>query len=905
MNPILISCLLTALMHASLLVAAAWLLILTQRRASAARRSTACRLTMIAASGLFVLTAGSALLQSAPNFQPFMAPVALPQGPGFIVENSLLAPSDDPPNGQPVIGSSALRAKPLPSGPLMLTQGNASWLAATWLTGAALVLLVWLRSLAARLTLLRHSEIAAGVPWLQTAGAIKGWGLVDEVRLVSWEMTPCVWGVRKGILVLPTSAETWSPAKLKLVLAHECAHLLRLDPLWQILSRFFLALFWFHPLAWSLARRSQTADEQAADDAVLRTDCDGPSYAGLLVECARQFSLTPPLQTTTCAMASPTNLTRRVEAVLNPVADRRPANFSGILAWSALLSILTTLSGFAAPEISTTSPQDIAESDSNLPELRDDQASAPLSQSTGPGSGSKLKLSGDTLLAGTDTMTIIGSAKLQDADFTLTAGKIMVKTQQGTHNTPPGETKNLQYLDSALATDSVVLSGKIEGQKISGTADTLEYTKSLPDQKMILTGWPKLEIGDNLIEGLAKDSRIIINPQGRWVFQNCRVREITKPSQSTKIPLPAGAQPQENAGVTEPPAAAADPQPTPKLDENLPEPQSPDPEPSLIPTEIKPAEPEASQESAQSFNWDTIKKKGAEYLRLSQISEFYAFPAFERRGDSFSLQFPRMIIRGKVSSPEIFINNVKYTLYHPVENADEEILISRLDLSCILDPVLRPKYILQGSKRTPTTIVIDPGHGGHDSGANFPEGKESSYTLDTAMRLKRVLEESGIKANLTRTDDRFMSLNERAAYAAEQPDAMLISLHFNSFSNPATQGMETFFPDAEAAGQETPDYFKASIGLATAIHANCLIKLRNVDRGLHSGKFPLLTAQTKTPAILIECGFLSHPEEAAKIATETWRESLAQAIAGGVKNYLSAIQPSNRVPVRGTSPTKQ
>ena len=132
------------------------------------------------------------------------------------------------------------------------------------MTGAAFVLTAWLSSLAARLTLLRHSENAAGVPWLQIASEVKGWPLVHQVRLVPQEITPCVWGVRKTVLALPASAACWPAAKLKMVLAHECAHLLRRDPLWQILSRFFLALLWFHPLAWELARRSRAADRGPA-----------------------------------------------------------------------------------------------------------------------------------------------------------------------------------------------------------------------------------------------------------------------------------------------------------------------------------------------------------------------------------------------------------------------------------------------------------------------------------------------------------------------------------------------------------------------------------------------------------------------------------------------------------------
>ena len=724
MNPILTFTLLTALLQSSLLVSGAWLLILTQGKASAARRSAAGRFTMAGALGMITAMVIYAALFPTPDRNHISGPAALPQGAGFIAENTLLNPSESP-AAEKTSSSPAVKpiANPSSADPLKLSAGHARWLGAAWLTGAALVLTAWLGSLAARLALLRRSENAAGVPWLEIAGEVKGWPLVDQVRLIPQEITPCVWGVRKTVLALPASAESWPAAKLKLVLAHECAHLLRRDPLWQILSRFFLALLWFHPLAWSVARRSQAADEQAADDTVLGTECDAPAYAGLLVECARQFSLPPTLQPTASAMANAGTLTRRVEAVLDPATDRRPAGAASLTMGVAAISLLTAAACLASPPIEVGPP------------------------------------------------------------------------------TPPAPEK-----------------------------------------------------------------------------------PVTTPDPTAPTAVPAS---QEPSKVFDPPIPPS----------SVPHPIPADPDPAAE----SPAETELETPDSPKipFEWKTVSVDGRDYLPVSNIKSFYKFPRLiAEESGTFFLRSPTMVIKGATGSKEIFVNNVRFFLKHPVLSSDGGAMISRHDLSFMLDPIIRPAYI-KGFEKV-TTVVIDAGHGGYDSGANGSFGKESTYTLDAAQRLQRLLEERGIKALLTRTDDSFVPLKVRSAFAAAQSDAILISLHFNSVSAASQQGIVTYFPEEPPTvpGPEQPpessNYSRACLGLATAVHANSLYKVRGTDGGVRSAGFSVISGQTKTPAILIEGGYLSHPAEAARIAQDEYRQTLAEAIAGGVQNYIRAR--TNRPP---------
>lgn len=220
-------------------------------------------------------------------------------------------------------------------------------------------------------------------------------------------------------------------------------------------------------------------------------------------------------------------------------------------------------------------------------------------------------------------------------------------------------------------------------------------------------------------------------------------------------------------------------------------------------------------------------------------------------------------------------------------SSDEGPLISCYDSSTTLGPLILPNSgCRSGRWFNSTTVVIDPGHGGNDHGASGPEGTEDAYALDTAQRLRAKLEEFGIKAVLARTDDQFLSLKERIEFSANQPNTLFISLHFNS-GPPEAKGFTSFHPAGELLNS---NHLAFSLQLAAAVHANCLYKLRSTDGGIHTTKFTTSSSQTLSPAIHLECGYLSHPEEGARIATETYRQQLADAIAGGVRNYQKAIQ---------------
>jgi N-acetylmuramoyl-L-alanine amidase len=184
-----------------------------------------------------------------------------------------------------------------------------------------------------------------------------------------------------------------------------------------------------------------------------------------------------------------------------------------------------------------------------------------------------------------------------------------------------------------------------------------------------------------------------------------------------------------------------------------------------------------------------------------------------------------------------------------------------------------------------TTVVIDAGHGGHDRGG-IPGQRvaEKEVTLDVAQRWKQTLAATGYRVVMTRDSDVFVPLGARVAIANSYPNAIFVSIHFNSAKRTGAAGIETYF------------YSRESLPLASAIHyfvaGGAPSSNRNVRR---RGYFVL--RKTRVPAVLVECGFLTNPTEAALAQTSSYRQKLAEEIAAGVRgrNTVASALSTTRV----------
>ena len=169
------------------------------------------------------------------------------------------------------------------------------------------------------------------------------------------------------------------------------------------------------------------------------------------------------------------------------------------------------------------------------------------------------------------------------------------------------------------------------------------------------------------------------------------------------------------------------------------------------------------------------------------------------------------------------------------------------------------------------TIVIDAGHGGHDRGG-IPGQRvaEKDMTLDVALRLRNILSANGYNVVMTRSTDVFVPLGGRVAIANSYRNAVFVCIHFNATPRSGASGIETYF------------YSRESLPLASAIHYYVAGGAPSENRGVRRRGYYVLR-KTNVPAVLVECGFLTNPTEAAYAQTTSYRQRLAEEIAAGVR----------------------
>ncbi len=177
-------------------------------------------------------------------------------------------------------------------------------------------------------------------------------------------------------------------------------------------------------------------------------------------------------------------------------------------------------------------------------------------------------------------------------------------------------------------------------------------------------------------------------------------------------------------------------------------------------------------------------------------------------------------------------------------------------------------------------IVVDAGHGGKDPGAmsplrpNQPQLIEKHLTLEIAFRLKELLEQSGYRVLMTRTNDTYLSLSERVAIANNANADAFVSIHLNAFPQPGAQwGVEVYY--------WTPQ----SYPLAERIYRHLLSLLERKGNGIRQRQL-YVVRHTTMPAVLVEPCYLNHPEEEALLREEWFRQRIAMAIYRGILEFF-------------------
>lgn len=174
-------------------------------------------------------------------------------------------------------------------------------------------------------------------------------------------------------------------------------------------------------------------------------------------------------------------------------------------------------------------------------------------------------------------------------------------------------------------------------------------------------------------------------------------------------------------------------------------------------------------------------------------------------------------------------------------------------------------------------VVIDPGHGGKDPGSVAYGLVEKELTLDLARRIERLLVGKGISVELTRRDDTYVELADRAAMTNGSRDTILLSLHFNAHADRSISGSETLYWPGSEAGRELASYVQSELGR----------RLVTRNRGFRPERLKVLELAPVT-GILVECGFITNRWESQRCGAEWFRQIVAEEIVQGLLRYREA-----------------
>ncbi len=191
-------------------------------------------------------------------------------------------------------------------------------------------------------------------------------------------------------------------------------------------------------------------------------------------------------------------------------------------------------------------------------------------------------------------------------------------------------------------------------------------------------------------------------------------------------------------------------------------------------------------------------------------------------------------------------------------------------------------------------VIIDAGHGGHDSGAQGVIDDEKYYEKDINLSIAKMvrdkLEDEGIEVIMTRDSDTFPTLPERPELANSMDAAMFVSIHVNSAANaPKANGIEVYY----AKGNNENYYGTTSKALATSVLNSMLDSTEAFSRGVKVESH-LVTKKSLMPAILVEVGFISNEEEILKLIDKDYQELLADGIVEGILAHYDKIEVPDR-----------
>jgi len=299
-----------------------------------------------------------------------------------------------------------------------------------------------------------------------------------------------------------------------------------------------------------------------------------------------------------------------------------------------------------------------------------------------------------------------------------------------------------------------------------------------------------------------------------------------------------------------------------------------------------------------------IQHEGRQYIDLATAGARFGMKAYWLKGyKTFRLRSQWTNIDVGRGSKVIYLDRHPVYLGFPTHMHSGRLYMAKADYRHVLQSILTPQLFQKPPDLR--TIVIDVGHGGHDSGARNQRWglQEKNLALDVAMRLRDYLQRAGYEVILTRETDVFIPLERRPEIANRAKADLFISIHFNAATNTSASGYETF--------ALTPQYQASSKYAKPAKHDNrryrgndqdpwntllgyhlqrgMIQRLGGPDRGLKRARF-LVLKHLQCPGVLVELGFLSNPNSARQIRSTSFRQTLAQSLFEGILDYHNRLR---------------
>ena len=297
---------------------------------------------------------------------------------------------------------------------------------------------------------------------------------------------------------------------------------------------------------------------------------------------------------------------------------------------------------------------------------------------------------------------------------------------------------------------------------------------------------------------------------------------------------------------------------------------------------------------------------GHSYLPLADWAGANHFALMRNsRGDVFTVSSRSARLIFDKDSNIVELNGVKVAMAFPLAVDRGTPLVSQLDLAKTLSPLIHPS---RSTANHVTTICLDPGHGGKDTGNHVGSHYEKIYTLALALELRDELRAAGFQVMLTRSQDEYVDLAERPNLANRRGADLFVSLHFNAAPTDASHvnGPETYCitpvgASSSNAQGEGANHGAApanrveskSLALAYQVQRSLVKNLDAEDRNVRRARFAVLR-YAEMPAILIESGYMTHPVEGRRIFDAGYRRQIAAAIVKGILNYQKLTSPAPR-----------